>query len=180
MRHLHHGALKILQQITTRLPKCTLDKRDLFKGFTLEKYVKSSFQDQDSRARAILERVHLDARGPFSKFSVVKHRHYVTFADDFSRKCWIYFMKKKDEVYSKFVEFKALAKNETGHKIKSLRSDNGGEYVFDSFKELCVKEGIRSELTAPHNPRQNGVAQRKNRSIVGVEREMVRDQGLPL
>lgn len=55
-------------------------------------------------------------------------------------------MKKKDEVYSKFVEFKALVKNEIGKKIKSL-SDNGGECVSNDFKDL-----FRSELIAPDNP----------------------------
>lgn len=59
-------------------------------------------------------------------------------------------MKKKDETYSKFVEFKALIENETRKKIKSMRSDNGGEYVSKAFKELCAKEGIRRELIAPH------------------------------
>lgn len=52
-------------------------------------------------------------------------------------------MKTKDKVYSNFVEFKALVENETGKKIKSPRSDNGGDYVSNSFKELCAKEGIR-------------------------------------
>lgn len=84
-------------------------------------------------------------------------------------------MKKKYDIYLKFVEFKALVKNETSQKNKSLRIDNGGEYVSNSFKELCSKEGIRSNFTAPHNPQKNGVTERKNRSIVGTTREMLHD-----
>jgi hypothetical protein len=56
--HLHHGALKIMQQISTGLPKGKLEQVDTCKGCTLGKYAKSSFQDRDSRAGAILERVH--------------------------------------------------------------------------------------------------------------------------
>lgn len=85
------------------------------------------------------------------------------------------FYEEKDEVYSKFVEFKALIENETGKKIKSLRSDNGGEYVYNAFKELYAKEGIRRELIAPYNPQQYGIAERKYRSIVGAARAMLHD-----
>lgn len=84
-------------------------------------------------------------------------------------------MKKKDHIYSKFLEFKALVENEIGQRMRSLRSDNGGEYVSNSFKELCAKEGIRREFISPHNPQQNVVAERKNKIIVGVAREMSHD-----
>eukprot|EP00253_Pinus_taeda_P011591 PITA_11591 len=89
-------------------------------------------------------------------------------------------MQKKSETYSKFCEFKALVEKESGNKVKALRSDNGGEYISDEFKYFCKAEGIRRELIAPHNPQQNGVAERKNRTIVGAARAMLHDQGLPL
>jgi len=52
-------------------------------------------------------------------------------------------MQKKDETFSRFIEFKALVEKDTNKKVKALRSDNGGEYMSDEFKNLCVKEGIR-------------------------------------
>ena len=61
--------------------------------------------------------------------SLSGYAYYVSFIDDFSRKTWIYFMKNKDEVFSKFKEFKALIKNDTEKKIKTIRSDNGGEFT---------------------------------------------------
>jgi len=95
----------------------------------LGKYLKSSFQDQDSRARAILERVHTDVCGPFSTSSTAKPRYNAIFIDVSSHRCWIYFMQKKDHTFLQFYEFKALAKKESGKKIRALCSDNGGEYV---------------------------------------------------
>jgi len=89
-------------------------------------------------------------------------------------------MKTKDEVFSWFQEFKSLVENQTGRKIKVLRSDNGGEYTSSAFKEFCVDSGVKRELTVSYNPQQNGVSERKNRSIVGAERDMLHDQGLPL
>jgi hypothetical protein len=61
-----------------------------------------------------------------------------------------------------------------------LRSITEGEYISNAFRELCAKEGIKRELTAPHNPQDNGVAERKNRNIVGVAKAMLHDQGLPM
>jgi transposase InsO family protein len=77
-------------------------------------------------------------------------------------------MQKKDQTFSKFCEFKALVEKELGKQVKALRSDNGGEYISNEFKDFCTREGIRSELIVPHNPQQNGVAERKNIMIVGV------------
>ena len=55
--------------------------------------------------------------------------YYVSFIDDFSRKTWIYFMKNKDELFSKFKEFNALIENHTKKKIKTFRSDKGREFT---------------------------------------------------
>jgi transposase InsO family protein len=104
--------------------------------------------------------------------------YYVIFIDDYSRKTWIYFLKVKDEVFSKFQEFKALVENLSGSKIKILRSDNGGEYTSNEFKYFCREAGIKRELTTPYNPQQNGVAERKNRSIVEATKAMIHDKEL--
>lgn len=85
--HLHHGALKILQQVTTRLPKGTLAQSDQCKWCTLGKFLKATFHKKDSNAMMILERIHTNVCGPFSIASTAKHRYYVIFVDDFSRKC---------------------------------------------------------------------------------------------
>eukprot|EP00253_Pinus_taeda_P024974 PITA_24974 len=82
-------------------------------------------------------------------------------------------MHKKDQTFSKFCEFKALVEKESGKKIRALRSDNGGEYVSQEFKDFCAAEGIKWELTAPHNPQQNGVDERKNRTIMGETWAMI-------
>ena len=69
--------------------------------------------------------------------------------------------------------------NQTGKKIKVLRSDNGGVYTSHAFDEFCRQEGIKMQLTVPYTPQQNGVAKRKNRSIVGATRAMMHYQSLP-
>jgi transposase InsO family protein len=89
-------------------------------------------------------------------------------------------MQKKDQTFSKFCEFKALVEKESRKQVKALRSDNGGEYISNKFKYFYSREGIRRELIVPHNPWQNGVAERKNKTIMGAARAMLHDQGLPM
>ena len=84
-----------------------------------------------------------------SSNSVSGYVYYVSFIDDFSRKTWIYFLKRKDEVFNKF---KALIENHTKNKIKIFRSDNGREFTSNEFNELCKDSGIKRQLTTPYNP----------------------------
>ena len=121
--------------------------------------MKTTFHEKDSRATTILERIHTNMCGPFLVASTANYRFYVIFVDEFSHKCWIFFMQKKRETYSKLCDFKALVEKESGKKVKALRSDNGGEFISGEFEEFCSAEGIRRELIAPHNPQQNGVAE---------------------
>ena len=78
--------------------------------------------------------------------------YYVSFIDNFSRKTWTYFMKNKDEVFSKFKEFKSLIENHTEMNINAFQSDNGREFTSNEFKELCKYLGIKRELSTPYNP----------------------------
>ena len=115
-----------------------------------------------------------------SATSLSRYVYYVSFIDDFSRKTWIYFLKGKNEVFSKFKEFKALVENLSEKKIKIFRSDNGGEFTGGEFKSFCKEVGIKRELSTPYNPQQNGVAERKNRTIMEAVKAMIHDQDLPM
>ena len=72
--------------------------------------------------------------------------YYMTFIDEFSRKTWIYFLKKKDEAFMWFRTFKALVENLIGKKIKILRTDNGTEYETNEFRNFCREAGIKGRL----------------------------------
>ena len=87
-----------------------------------------------------------------SSSSISRYVYYVSFIDDYSCKTGIYFIKSKDEVFSKFKEFKALVENLSERKIKILRSDNEGEYTSKKFVSFCRDVGIKRELTTPYNP----------------------------
>ena len=85
----------------------------------------------------------------------------------------------KSETFAKFKEFKALVENQTGKHIQILRSDNGGEYESHEFESFCKEASIKRQLIVPYNPQQNGVAERKNRTICEAAKAMMFDQDLP-
>ena len=101
------------------------------------------------------------------------YSYCVTFIDDYSRKTWIYFLKAKSEVLERYREFKTLVENQTGKKIRVLRTGNEGEYTTNEFMEYCSAEGIKKEHIVLHIPQQNGVAERKNRTMVGAAKAML-------
>ncbi len=107
---------------------------------------------------------------------LIGYEYCVSFIDDYSRKTWIYFLKNKDEVFGKFKEFKALIENLSNKKIKIFRSDNGGEYTLKEFVEFYMDAEIKRELTTPYNHQQNGVVERKNRTIMEAVKTMIHDQ----
>jgi len=94
------------------------------------------------------------------------NHYFVTFIDDYSRRCWVYTMKHKGKVLELFVEWKKNMKKSTGRKIKVLWSDNGGEYKSNLFIKLCHDEGIERHLTVRKTLQQNGVAERINRTLL--------------
>jgi len=111
--------------------------------------------------------------GPVKVPSLGISVYYVSFIDDFSRNTWIYFLKKKSEVFDKFKEFKALVENKTEKKIKVPRKDNGGEFCSKEFEEFCKKCGITQQKNTPYTPQQNGIAERMNKTLMERARSML-------
>jgi IS30 family transposase len=132
------------------------------------------------RASKLLELVHSDVCGPMKTTSRGGARYFVTFIDDFSRKIHVYLLRTKGEVFDKFKEYKALVDNQTDMKIKTFRSNNGGEFVSKKFDNFLHECGIQRQTSAPYTQQQNGVAERANRTIMECVRSMIPTQGLDL
>jgi transposase InsO family protein len=122
--------------------------------------------------------IHNDLFGSIPITSLCESMYYVSFMDDFSRKTWIYFLRKKLEVFEKFKEFKSLVENQTNKKIKVLRTDNGDEFYGNYFEQLCKQCGIACQNTTPHTPQQNGVVERMKRMLIDKARSMLGGVGL--
>ena len=95
------------------------------------------FKASTHKTEGKLDYIHSDVWGPVKESSRGGHVYFVTFIDDFSRKVWVYFMRHKSETFDKFKVWKTEVENQTGRKIKCLRSDNGTEYKDSKFLEFC-------------------------------------------
>jgi hypothetical protein len=101
------------------------------------------------------------------------------FIDDFSCFTWTFFLRKKSEVFQHLKYFKALVETHSGKKIKSLQIDNGGEYVNHEILNPFLEDGIQLQHMVPYTPQQNGVAERKNRSMKEMASCMLHAKSVP-
>uniref|UniRef100_A0A2N9ICE2 Integrase catalytic domain-containing protein n=1 Tax=Fagus sylvatica TaxID=28930 RepID=A0A2N9ICE2_FAGSY len=179
--HLNFGGLKLLAKtkMVRGLPSIE-HPNQLCEGCLFGKQSRKSFpKEASTRANKPLQLVHADVCGPIKPSSLGKNNYFLLFIDDFSRKTWIYFLKQKSEVFGAFKKFKAFVEKQSDQEIKALRSDRGGEFTSNEFKEFCETNGIRRPLTVPRSPQQNGVAERKNQSILNMARSMLKSKKMP-
>lgn len=145
----------------------------------LAKQSRLPFGKSKSQSKKLLELIHSDVMGPLETQSIGHAKYLLTFIDDFSRKVFVYFIKNKHQVFDTFIEFKALVENQTGERIKILRSDNGTEYCSNKSEEFFRKHGIRHQTSNVHTPQQNGLAERMNRTLTEKTRCLLFDANLP-
>jgi transposase InsO family protein len=140
--------------------------KGICEGCVLGKHPQEKFdKGKTQRVSAPLDLIHSDLMGPFPHPSIRKVCFFLIFVDDFSRFTWIYFLRKKSEVFQHLKDFKALVETWSRKKIKVLRNDNGGEYVNHEIHNIFHEAGIQLQYIAPYTPQQNGVSERKNRSL---------------
>lgn len=85
----------------------------------------------------------------------------------------------KDEALAVFKKYRALVERETEKEIKVLRTDRGGEFCSKQFSTYCEDTGIARHYTAPYTPQQNGVVERRNRTVVAMARSLLREKRMP-
>ncbi|GJS46247.1 putative ribonuclease H-like domain-containing protein [Tanacetum coccineum] len=126
-----------------------------------------------------LQLLHMDLFGPTSIRSI-DHKYYcLVITDDYSRFCWVFFLEHKDETYSILKDFINLVENQLNKKVKAIRCDNGTELKNAHIIELCGSKGIKRDYSNARTPQQNGVAERKNRTLIEAARTMLADSKLP-
>ena len=132
------------------------------------KHHRARFDSSSTQTKELLELVHSDVCGKIGEKSLGGAQYFLTFTDDKSKHSWVYILKTK-----------ALVERTTRKKLKTLRTNNGGEYTSTKFENYLKADGIRHELTVPKTPEQNGVTERLNRTLVEMARSMLLDAKLP-
>ncbi|KAK2452730.1 hypothetical protein QL285_000498 [Trifolium repens] len=179
--HLSFNRLNDLskKQMVKGLPEFSDNNENCVSCLTGKQQRESIPKQSKWRASKKLELVHTDICGPLTPQSNAGSRYFMTFTDDFSRKTWVYVLKDKASALDSFKSFKVLVEKEAGCSILCLRSDRGGEYTSNTFNEFCRTEGIKRQLTTAYTPQQNGVSERKNRTLLNIVRSMITARNVP-
>ncbi|GJT04063.1 putative ribonuclease H-like domain-containing protein [Tanacetum coccineum] len=130
--------------------------------------------------RKPLELLHMDLFGPVFVESINKKRYCLVVTDDFSRFSWVFFLATKDETSKILCNLIIGLENQLSHNVKIIRCDNGTEFKNHAMNEFCAKKGIKREFSVARTPQQNGVAERKNRTLIEAARTMLADSLLPI
>jgi len=138
-----------------------------------------SFGRSAHREKDVLGLVHSDICGPISTESLGGAKYFVTFTDDRTRYTETTMLRNRSDILEAFKNYKLKAEKQTGQRIKKLRTDNGREYLSNAFKDFLRSEGISHQLSVEYTPQQNGVAERKNRTLVEMARCMMLQGNLP-
>ncbi|CAJ2637412.1 unnamed protein product [Trifolium pratense] len=158
------------------LPKIKYHSNTLCGSCQKGKITKSSFKPKNivSTSRP-LELLHIDLFGPVNTASINGKKYGLVIVDDYSRWTWVKFLRTKDEAYDEFSIFCKQIQNEKGYTILKVRSDHGGEFENEPFENFCEKYGILHEFSSPRTPQQNGVVERKNRTLQEMARTMMHE-----
>nr|GEU37967.1 hypothetical protein [Tanacetum cinerariifolium] len=120
---------------------------------------RKSFSRRPERATDLLGIIHTDVCGPLIHVSRQGASYFITFTDDYSRYGYVYILKHKHKVFETFKVFKNKVENQLGKTIKALRSDRGGEYIIQEFKDYLKTCGIVQQLTPLYTPQHNGMSE---------------------
>lgn len=136
-------------------------------------------REEGSRAKKFGEEVHSDLWGPAPVQSLRGKRYYISFIDDSSRYTYLEFLRCKNEAFRAYLEYEAWVKTTFDAPVKTLHSDNGGEYTGKEFVVYLKENGTHQKLSVHDTPQHNGVAERYNRTLVEKIRAMLHSSGLP-
>ncbi len=179
-----HVSMKTISKISQLdlvrgLPKIKFDKDKVCEACVRGKQVKSSFHLKDFiSTKKPLELLHIDLFGPVNTTSLGGKQYGFVIVDDYSRFTWVLFLKNKDESCDAFKNFCKLVQNEQGSNIISVRSDHGGEFENSSFKSFFDENGISHNFSCARTPQQNGVVERKNRTLQEMARTLLHESNV--
>src|ERR1044072_2606708 len=127
-----------------------------------------------------LELLHMDLFGPPKYSSFGGNCYGLVIVDDLSRYTWVHFLTFKSETQAVFKRFAKRVMNNYSLKIKHIRSDNGTEFKNTGVQEFLDETDITHEFSAPYTPQQNGVVERKNRTLIEMARTMLAEYNTPI
>ncbi|KAK2451628.1 putative mitochondrial protein [Trifolium repens] len=182
---LGHLSLSGMKKVVTAeairgLPKLKITEGSICGKCQIGKQTRMSHPMLEHQATSrTLELLHMDLMGPMQVESLGGKRYAFVVVDDFSRYTWVNFIRDKSDSFDVFKTLSTQVQREKNCGIVRIRSDHGREFENEKFSEYCASGGIKHEFSSPITPQQNGVVERKNRTIQESARVMLHAKSLP-
>ncbi|GJX04171.1 retrovirus-related pol polyprotein from transposon TNT 1-94 [Tanacetum coccineum] len=183
LSHLNFDYINLLSKkdIVIGLPKLKYVKDQLCSSCEVSKAKRSSFKTKvvpSSKGR--LNLLHMDLCGPMRVASINGKKYILVIVDDYSRYTWTLFLRSKDETPEVLKDFLTMIQRNLQALVISVRTDRGTEFLNKTLNAFFKEEGIEHQTSTPRTPEQNGVVERRNRTLVEAARTMLSASKLPL
>jgi hypothetical protein len=127
----------------------------------------------------VLELIHGDLCESITPTTPSGNKYFILLVDDVNCYMWVKALRSKDVVAEAVKLYQASVEAQTGRRLMVFCSDRGGEFNSEDFTKHCGEHGVRRQLMAPYNPKQNGIVHQRNHTVVGTARSMMKSKGLP-
>ncbi|KAJ9541607.1 hypothetical protein OSB04_028113 [Centaurea solstitialis] len=184
-RRLCHQNFKDMNKLVSKglvrgLPELRLSKDTLCPACEQGKMTRSSHPPRmDTNCQSPLDLIHMDLCGPMRVESLARKKYMLVLVDEFSRFTWIEFLRDKSEAAERIIAFIKRTQVLLGRRVRKIRSDNGTEFRNAKLQSFLEEVGITHNFSAVRTPQQNGVVERKNRTLVEAARSMMAHSGVP-
>ncbi|GJV64359.1 ribonuclease H-like domain-containing protein [Tanacetum coccineum] len=183
LSHLNFDTINLLSKnnIVNGLPKLKFVKDHLCSSCELGKAKRKSFHTKTTpSSKRRLQLLHMDLCGPMRVESINGKKYVLVIVDDYSRYTWTHFLRSKDETPGVLIDFLTLVQRGLHAQVTTVRTDKGTEFLNKTLHAYFAKEGIRHEMSTARTPEQNGVVERRNRTLVEAARTMLSAAKVPL
>ncbi|GJW21136.1 retrovirus-related pol polyprotein from transposon TNT 1-94 [Tanacetum coccineum] len=183
LSHLNFDYITLLskKEVVNGLPKLKYVKDQLCSSCEMSKAKRSSFKIKavpSSKGR--LNLLHMDLCGPMRVASINGKKYILVIVDDYSRYTWTLFLRSKDETPEVLKDFLTMIQRNLQAQVITVRTDRGTEFLNKTLHAYFKEEGIEHQTSTPRTPKQNGVVERRNRTLVEAARTMLSASKLPL
>ncbi|GKC79509.1 retrovirus-related pol polyprotein from transposon TNT 1-94 [Tanacetum coccineum] len=164
----------LLKDLVRGLPRLKFEKDHLCSACQLGKSNKHTHTPKAENTNLeVLNTLHMDLCGPMRVQTINGKKYILVIVDDYSRFTWVKFLRSKDETPEFVINFLKQIQVGLNKTVRYIRTDNGTEFVNQILTKYYERVGIFNQKTVPRTPQQNGIVERRNRTLVKAARTML-------
>lgn len=183
LNHLNFGTINELtrKDLVRGMPRLKFEKDHLCSACKLGKSKKHTHKPKTvNTIMEVLHTLHMDLCGPMRVQSINRKKYVLVIVKEYSRFTWVNFLRIKDEALEVIIKLIKQLQVKLNKAVIIIRTDNGTEFVNKQLAQFYKSLGITHQKSVPRTPQQNGVVERRNRTLVEAARTMLIFSKAPL